>query len=323
LSERISTGIRHACILVLCTALPMMVQATEIQGHRGARGLLPENTLPAFEHAIALGVDQLELDLGMTRDGVLVAYHDRALNPDLTRDADGNWLSGPKRLLWQLEYRELSAFDVGRTRPGSRTADRFPDQEPRDGARIPTLRKVLALGRRPGAEALRFNIELKLTPLEPGATADPRRLVQAIVEVLESEGMADRATIQSFDWRIVREVQVQAPDLRTSCLTVERRWLDTIERGRSGPSPWTAGLDIDAVDGSVPRLVQQAGCAVWSPYFRDLTAEALAEAHGLGLSVVVWTVNEVDDMEALATLGVDGLITDYPDRAIRVLRPSP
>ena len=323
MSERYGTGIRHACILVLCTVLPVMVQATEIQGHRGARGLLPENTLPAFERAVALGVDQLELDLGMTRDGVLVVYHDRALNPDITRDADGSWLSGPKRLLWHLEYRELSAFDVGRTRPGSRTADRFPDQEPRDGARIPTLREVLALGRGPGAEALRFNIELKLTPLEPGATADPRRLVQEIVEVLESEGMADRATIQSFDWRIVREVQAHAPDIRTSCLTVERRWFDTIERGRPGPSPWTAGLDIDAVDGSVPRLVQQAGCAVWSPYFRDLTAEALAEAHGLGLSVVVWTVNEVDDMEALATLGVDGLITDYPDRAVRLLRASP
>ncbi len=323
MSERYGTGIRHACILVLCTVLPVMVQATEIQGHRGARGLLPENTLPAFERAVALGVDQLELDLGMTRDGVLVVYHDRALNPDITRDADGSWLSGPKRLLWHLEYRELSAFDVGRTRPGSRTADRFPDQEPRDGARIPTLREVLALGRGPGAEALRFNIELKLTPLEPGATADPRRLVQEIVEVLESEGMADRATIQSFDWRIVREVQAHASDIRTSCLTVGRRWFDTIERGRPGPSPWTAGLDIDAVDGSVPRLVQQAGCAVWSPYFRDLTAEALAEAHGLGLSVVVWTVNEVDDMEALATLGVDGLITDYPDRAVRLLRASP
>ncbi len=322
MSDRSGTGIRHACILLLFTALPMMVQATEIQGHRGARGLLPENTLPAFRRAIELGVDQLELDIGMTRDGVPVVHHDRALNPDIARDADGKWLSGPRLLLWHLQSRALSGFDVGRTRPGSRIAERFPEQEPRDGARVPTLREILALGRGPGAEALRFNIEIKLSPLEPDDTADPTRLVQATVGVLESEGMSGRATIQSFDWRIFREVQAQAPEIRTVCLTVERSWFDTIERGRPGPSPWTAGLDIDAVGGSVPRLVQQAGCAVWSPYFRDLTAKTLAEAHGLGLSVVVWTVNDVTDMETMATLGVDGLITDYPDRAIRLLRPS-
>ena len=322
MSDRCGMGIRYACILLLCTALPIMVQATEIQGHRGARGLLPENTLPAFERAIALGVDQLELDIGMTRDGVPVVHHDRALNPDIARDADGNWLSGPELLLWRLQYRALSAFDVGRTRPGSRTANRFPEQEPRDGTRIPTLREVLALGRGPGAEALRFNIETKISPMEPDATPDPSRFVQATVEVLESEGMAGRVTIQSFDWRTIREVQAQAPEIRTVCLTVERSWFDNIRRGRSGPSPWTAGLDIDAVGGSIPRLVEQAGCAVWSPYFRDLTAETLAEAHSLGLEVVVWTVNDVDDMAALAKLGVDGLITDYPDRAIRLLRPS-
>ncbi len=300
----------------------MMVQAMEIQGHRGARGLLPENTLPAFERAVALGVDQLELDLGMTRDGVLVVHHDRALNPDIARDADGNWLSGPELLLWHVQYRAVSAFDVGRIRPGSRIADLFPEQEPRDGARIPMLSEVLALGRSPGAEALRFNIEIKISPLEPDATADPSGLAQASVEVLEAEGMTGRATIQSFDWRIIREVQARAPEIRTACLTVERSWHDNIQRGRPGPSPWTAGLDIDAVGGSVPRLVEQAGCAVWSPYFRDLTAETLAEAHSLGLEVVVWTVNDVDDMAALAKLGVDGLITDYPDRAIRLLRPS-
>ena len=169
--------------------------------------------------------------------------------------------------------------------------------------------------------ALRFNIEIKLSPLEPDATADPSSLVKATVAVLKSEGMTDRATIQSFDWRIIREVQAQAPEIPTACLTVERAWLDNIERGRPGPSPWTAGLDIDTVGGSVPRLVRQAGCTVWSPYFRDLTAELLAEARDLDLRVVVWTVNEIDDMRALARLGVDGLITDYPDRAIRLIGP--
>ena len=296
-------------------------RAIEIQGHRGARGLLPENTIPAFERAIELGVDVLELDLGITRDGVPVVHHDRALDPHRTRDATGVWLAPPGPFLNTLDLAELSEFDVGRTAPGSTVAERFPAQVPRDGARIPTLAEVLALGRRPGAGAVRFNIETKVTPLAPEEAAGPEEFARAVVGVLRAEGMVDRADLQSFDWRVLREARRLAPDLSTVCLTAEQRWIDNILRGRPGPSPWTAGLDIGAFGGSVPRLVEAAGCAVWSPYYRDLTEGTLAEAHALGLRVVVWTVNEVDDMLALARLGVDGIITDYPDRAIEALAP--
>ena len=299
----------------------MSAQAIEIQGHRGARGLLPENTIPAFERAIELGVDVLELDLGMTRDGVPVVYHDRALDPDRTRDAAGAWLVPPGPFLDTLDAAALSAFDVGRAAPGSRVAERFPEQVPRDGAHIPTLAEVLALGRRPGADGIRFNIETKVTPLAPEETAGPEEFARAVVAVLRAEGMIDRADVQSFDWRVLFEARSLAPDLSTVCLTAEQRWLDNILRGRPGPSPWTAELDIEAFGGSVPRLVEAAGCAVWSPYYRDVTEERLAEAHALGLRVVVWTVNEVDEMLALARLGVDGIITDYPDRAIEALAP--
>ena len=299
----------------------MTAQAIEIQGHRGARGLLPENTIPAFERAIELGVDVLELDLGMTRDGVPVVYHDRALDPDRTRDAAGAWLVPPGPFLDALDAAELSAFDVGRAAPGSRVAERFPEQIPCDGAHIPMLAEVLALGRRPGADGIRFNIETKVTPLAPEETAGPEEFARAVVAVLRAEGMIDRANVQSFDWRVLFETRKLAPDLSTVCLTAEQRWLDNILRGRPGPSPWTAGLDIEAFAGSVPRLVEAAGCAVWSPYYRDVTEETLAEAHALGLRVVVWTVNEVEEMLALARLGVDGIITDYPDRAIEALAP--
>ena len=303
----------------LCGLGVVTAHAIEIQGHRGARGLLPENTIPAFERAVELGVDVLELDLGMTRDGVPVVHHDRALDPDRTRDANGAWLAPPGPFLNEMNLAELSQFDVGRAVPGSPIAERFPDQVPRDGARIPTLAQVLALGRRPGAGAVRFNIETKVTPLAPEETAGPEEFARAVVEVLRAEGMLDRANLQSFDWRVLREARELAPDLSTVCLTAERRWIDNVLRARPGPSPWTAGLDIEAFDGSVPRMVAAAGCAVWSPYYRDVSETTLAEAHALGLKVVVWTVNEADDMLALARLGVDGIITDYPDRAIGAL----
>ena len=308
-------------VALLCGLGVVTAHAIGIQGHRGARGLLPENTIPGFERAIELGVDVLELDLGMTRDGVPVVHHDRALAPGRTRDADGSWLAPPGPFLNALILAELSEFDVGRAAPGSPVAERFSDQVPRDGTRIPTLAEVLALGRRPGAGAIRFNIETKVTPLAPEETAGPEEFARAVVEVLRAEGMLDRADLQSFDWRVLREARRLAPDLSTVCLTAEQRWIDNILRGRPGPSPWTAGLDIETFDGSVPRMVTAAGCAVWSPYYRDLTVETLAEAHSLGLRVVVWTVNEVDDMLALARLGVDGVITDYPDRAIEALAP--
>ena len=299
----------------------MTAHAMEIQGHRGARGLLPENTIPAFERAIELGVDVLELDLGMTRDGVPVVHHDRALDPDRTRDTSGAWLAPPGPFLNALDLASLSDFDVGRAAPGSKIAKRFPEQVPRDGTRIPTLAEVLALGKRPGADGIRFNIETKVTPLAPEETAGPEEFARAVVGVLRAEGMLDRADLQSFDWRILHEARKLAPGLSTVCLTAEQRWHDNVLRGRPGPSPWTAGLDIEAFGGSVPRLVEAAGCAVWSPYYLDATEEALAEAHALGLRVVVWTVNEVEEMLDLARLGVDGIITDYPDRALDALAP--
>ena len=293
----------------------------EIHGHRGARGLLPENTLPGFEHAFALGVDALEFDVCMTRDGVPVVHHDPALNPDHTRDASGAWLEPPGPLLKDLEAAELPGLDVGRVRPGSRTALRFPHQEPRDGARIPTLADVLALGRRPPAGTVRFNIEIKSSPLEPNESVGPGALASAVAAVLRAEGMSDRATVQSFDWRVLRELRTSAPAISIACLTSERGWRDTVLRGRAEPSPWSAGLNVDAEGGSVSRLVHRFGAPVWMPFHADLTAESLAEARTLGLKVVVWTVNEMPDMEALARLGVDGIVTDYPDRAVETLAP--
>ena len=209
---------------------------------------------------------------------------------------------------------------MGRAAPGGETTKRFPHQVPRDGARVPALSEALALAQRPGGGRFYFNIEIKMTREAPDETVGPAEFARAVVAALRAAAAIDRVQVQSFDWRVLAEVRQLAPEIPTACLTVERPWLDNLRYGRPGVSPWTAGLDIDAVGGSVPRLVKIFGCAVWSPFFRDLTAEGLAEAHRLGLKVVVWTVNDPHDMAALARLGVDGVITDYPDRAIETLR---
>jgi len=299
-----------AALALLVTTLAMAEgSAFDLQGHRGARGLAPENTLPAFARALAIGVTTLELDCGVTRDGVVVVAHDRRLNPDIARGPDGRWIDAPGPLIHALDYAELARYDVGRLRPGSEYAQRFPDQQPVDGARIPRLSDVFALARRAGNDAVRFNVETKVDPTLPEDTLPAEEFARALVAVVRASGMARRTTIQSFEWRALRAVQAEAPEIATVYLSAA----DTISPGRA-ESPWTAGLRLRD-HGSVPAMVKAAGGSIWSPFFGDLAPALVAEAHRLGLAVIPWTVNAAADIERLLDLGVDGLISDYPDRA--------
>ena len=123
--------------------------------------------------------------------------------------------------------------------------------------------------------------------------------------------------MQSFDWRTLLEVKKLAPEIETVCLTIETENNDTVQRRSGKPSPWHAGLDLAHYGGSLPRLVKAAGCSTWSMFWRNLTPDAMAEAHGLGLNVLPWTVNDPADMARLIDWRVDGIITDYPDRRAR------
>jgi glycerophosphoryl diester phosphodiesterase len=288
-----------------------------LQGHRGARGLLPENTLPGFERALDIGVTTLELDCGVTKDGVVVVSHDRRLNRDLTRTPEGRWLAAPGPRLCSLDYAELAPYDVGRIRPGSLYAWRFRRQQPIDGARIPRLADVFALVRDRGDAEVRFNIETKISPLEPNETAPPDEMVRAILELTRQAGMMERVTIQSFDWRTLGIVRTAAPHVPTACLTSER-WREDTVHARATSSPWHAGLHVAMFAGSLPRTVQHAGAQIWSPWFGDLTRAALDEAHALGLKVIVWTVNSERAMRRMIAWGVDGIISDYPDLLVRI-----
>lgn len=285
--------------------------ALDLQGHRGARGLKPENTLPAFAHALSLGVTTLELDCAITKDGVVVVSHDSTLNPDITRAPDGRWLAGGGSSIRQFTYEELQRFDVGRINPASEYAKRFPQQQPVDGTRMPRLADVFALARKSGNEAVRFNIETKISPLHAERTVTPEVFARAFISLIKKEKLEGRATIQSFDWRTLAVVQKEAPEIATVYLTSVSGFMDNIQA--DGESLWTAGHRVRDHGGSIPRMIKAAGGAVWSPYQGDLTREAVKEAQALGLKVVVWTVNEPADMRRLIEWRVDGIISDYPD----------
>jgi len=297
---------------------PTQLRAFDLQGHRGARGLAPENTLAGFAKALEIGVTTLETDLGVTRDGVIVLSHDRALNPDIVRGPDGAWLPGPGPAIHSLTLPELMRFDVGRIRPGTQYAQQFAQQTPADGVRIPTLAELFALANA-SRKSPRFNIETKLSPEQPGDTPDPETFARLVIEAVRAAKMTGRTTIQSFDWRTLRIARRLAPEIETVCLTNERTLRDKADGGGRQPSPWLAGLDPRDFAGSVPRLVAAAGCGTWSPTFKEISPAAVAEAHALRLKVVPWTVNAEADMVRVIDMGVDGLISDYPDRARRVL----
>lgn len=309
---------RIAALIAAAMIASSGASAFDLQGHRGARGLAPENTIEAFTRALEIGVTTLELDLALTKDGVLVVSHDSRLNPVITRGPDGKFLDNRGPAIHSLIFDELKRYDVGRIKPATPYAGRFRDQRPADGTRIPALTEVFDLVRRAKADHIRFNIETKLTPTSGSDTPDPETFAAAVAKTVREAGLASRVSVQSFDWRTLLAMRAIAPEIERACLTIEADE-DNVLRGKPGPSPWTAGFDIDDVGGSTPRLAAAAGCAVWSPYFRNLTAEGLAQSRALGLKVIPWTVNERADMERLLGLGVDGLISDYPDRLRAIL----
>ena len=278
---------RAPLLALLLSSLPAM--AIDLQGHRGARGLLPENTLPSFERAIALGVTTLEMDVGVTRDGVVVVHHDRTLNPDLARGPDGQYVRAPTPTIHSLGFEELQRYDVGRLRPGSEYASRFPHQKPIDGTRIPTLSDVLQLDSR-----VRFNIETKIVPDAPGETLPPEPFARAVIAEVRKAGVEKRTTIQSFDFRTLKVVEREAPEIATAYLTSRRH---------PDPAP-----------------VAQAGAKIWSPDYTILTAESVARARTLGMKIVPWTVSEPSDIARVLDLDVDGIISDYPDRVMLELK---
>lgn len=279
----------------------------ELHGHRGARGLWPENTRPAFEGALALGVSAIEMDVALTRDGVALLSHDPILDPDLTRGPDGAWIMPPGGLIRDLTAAELAAFDVGRIRPGSAQAAAFPEQRGMDGIRLPRLDEIVALA---PPEVL-LAVELKTFPDHPERTVPPEAMADAVLAVLEEAGALGRTRIIAFDFRVLAYLHRVWPDLDLGYLTdAETEAADRL---------WWNGASAADHGGSVPRLVAALGGRVWGPDAATLTQAQVDEAHALGLLVNPWTVNDPAEMARLIGWGVGALTTDYPDRAHAVM----
>jgi glycerophosphoryl diester phosphodiesterase len=305
-----------AIAAAFCLLVNGEVMAFDIEAHRGGRALFPENTLSSFANALTMGVDTLELDIGVTRDGALVVSHERGLNPDLARGPDGVYVAPPGIPFVTLTLAEVKKYDVGQLRPGSAYGAQFPDQHAVPGTPIPTLKEVLDLVRKSGDGHVRLNIETKIDPNHPDESPDPARFVSLLLDLLQAEKFSDRVTVQSFDWRTLLLVQKQAPAIPTVYLTLQKGREPTVFTDKA--SEWTAGFNPADHGGSIPAAIKAAGGAIWSPYFGDVNAALISESHGLGLKVVVWTVNKPDDIARMINIGVDGVISDHPDLLRRI-----
>lgn len=266
----------------------------QVHGHRGARARLPENTLPAFEYALNLGVDYLELDLAVTRDGVLVVSHDPHINPILCVDANGKkFPEGKEPLIHDLTLQQVQSYDCG-----SIQNPRFPKQETKKGTSIPTLEQVFETVKKSTlahAKKVRFNIETKIFPDHPEYTVGPLEFAKKVIALLKKHGMLDRSVLQSFDYRTLIAAKKLEPRLKISALTE------------------TAQEDLEKTARDLkPDFI--------SPLWTLINAEKVSKLHALGVKLAPWTANEPSEWNQLIAWKVDAIITDDPEGLIDYLK---
>jgi glycerophosphoryl diester phosphodiesterase len=279
--------------------------AIEIYGHRGAAGLAPENTLEAYRTALDIGVDVIDMDVGLTQDGIVVVYHNTKLNPDITRLPSGEWITKEYQPLKRLSYKALRAFNVGQINPSSKYAKSFPLQQSKAHEHIPTLREVIQYAKKRDAK-VRFQIEIKTNPLEPNISPEPAMIVPAIIKVLREEGITNKTEIHSFDWANLLLLEKLAPEVTRSYLTANEY------NSSAAAGAWTAG-NLPSNQRSIPTIIKALNGHIWCPDFNDVNASDIKAAHDLGLKVTVWSVDKPEDMLRMIQYGVDGIITNRPD----------
>lgn len=296
----------------------------DLQAHRGGRDARPENTLPAFAYALAIGVTTLEMDMQITADGVIVIRHNKEIPWYFAKNAWGNFAvvdEQPDIRYWQLS--DLKKFDIGAMNPGAPYGywdAHGKTQKTVPGTTICTLEEVFQLVKDWGNDKVFLNIETKSYPYPVNpANPDPSTWIRKFYDLVVKYNMQDRVMLQSFDWRTLHEMKRVDSRIPTVALTANQpswntegdegdyQWI-----GRSSPSPWMAGLDIKDFDNNVVRAAHAIGADVITPYHTEVRPETVQEAHSLGMRIVPYTVNNPTRMRELINMGVDGIITDRP-----------
>jgi glycerophosphoryl diester phosphodiesterase len=305
-------------------ASPRPDRTFDLQAHRGGLGLRVENTLASFGNALQLGVSTLELDVQITSDGQAVVTHDRKVTGAKCVDTAPVTPGDPEFPYVGKYVNTLTLAQVRTLDCGSKTLPDKPGQLAVPGARMPLLSEVLALVKRYHADDVKLNVETKVEAGAPTETAPREQFVQATTREIRNSGLLKQVTIQSFDWGALIRMRQVEPRLPLVALTN----YDFLQVGEPGASPWLGGLDIDDFGGDPIAAIRSFGASAFSPvhgfpqdgrvtdpgYRPYVTKEMVAHAHRNGIKVIPWTVDDVPTMAKLIDDGVDGLITDYPDR---------
>jgi glycerophosphoryl diester phosphodiesterase len=275
-------------------------------------GAWPANTLEGAARCLAAPVDGIEIDVQITSDGHVVAHHDYRISADQSR-LDGAWLEAAGPALKTLTLDEVRRYDVGRARPGSRTARHYPGQAPMDGARIPSLRELLGLLKAaPGPRRLLY-VEIKTDPQDPTHAPAPETVTTAVFEALEAADYLGHAKIIAFDWRVLRLSRARQPGVRTAHLTVPMVMAGQVKRGPDDRSPWTDGCDPTDHGGSELAAIKAHGGMEWSPHLADMTPQRVAEAQDLGLLVGPWGVSSAEDIRSATAMCAFSLTVSGPE----------
>jgi glycerophosphoryl diester phosphodiesterase len=290
-------------ILIAAFLLCTIVYGFEIQAHRGGRGLMPENTMAAFRYTLDNRLaDVLELDVVVSKDYCLMVSHDRFLNPQKIQK-DGVFILFPIPI-YSLTREQLRPFTAG----VMRSDYRLPAQQQIPHESIPTLEEVIQYVqeyRYSRGIDIRLNIEIKVAPESPSENPSPEVFAKLVTELLSSYGMEEHVYVQSFCWEILRLVRETNPTVKTAAL---------YSRSYASKPGYCTSSGKPLSDEALFSILRELGVSVFSPGKDVFVSEWVEKAHACDIKIIPWTINEPKEMIALISLGVDGIITDYPDR---------
>jgi glycerophosphoryl diester phosphodiesterase len=289
----------------------------QIYAHRAGRGLAAENTLFACQKCLQHPIDFIDFDIGMTQDGVLVVTHDLELNPDLTRDRDGNFITQPIPIS-KLNFSQLADYNVGLINPLSKYCSYFPEQQKVAYASIPSLRDAIhtVQERNP---SVNFQIEIKTDPKRPHLTVSIDAFSEALIALLNDLEIISMTEVQAFDFRCLLSLMKRNSAIKTTFLT-----LNGVEETEAHLG--SAGYALKDFNHSITRMIKDLGGHCWSPFQMDLTKKQFQDAKSLDLKVVPWGYPEkegtefnITQIKQMMNWGIDGIITDRPDKLLKLL----